>query len=208
MKGHEGPPSLDERAKRDVLRHLHSPRTILDSMRKLSYQATEYVVMGIVIGCSVGGAMVIFQHLLLLTIEQVTPYLRYPVGTVLAPAVGLLLSGLVIRLMPEVIGHGTDVIIESVHRRDAIVHILLFPVKMLASIFTIGFGGSAGREGPAIQISGSIASNLGRLLKFRTIPLRHVVISGISASFGSIFKAPMAGMIFGCEALYLQRSSE
>lgn len=195
---------LDERAKRELLRHLHSPRMILGSMRKLSYQAAEYVVMGIVIGCSVGGAMVIFQRLLLLTIGWVSPYLRHPLGTVLVPGVGLLLSGATIRLMPETVGHGTDAIIESVHRRDAIVHILVFPVKLLASIFTIGFGGSAGREGPAIQISGSIASNLGRFLRFRTIPLRHVVISSISASFGSIFKAPMAGMIFGCEALYLR----
>jgi len=204
MKRQETPSFLDERAKRELLRHLHSPRMILSSMRRLSYQAAEYVAMGIVIGCSVGGAMVVFQRLLLITVGWVSPYLRHPLGTVLVPGVGLLLSGLVIRLMPETVGHGTDAIVESVHRRHAIVHILVSPVKMLASILTIGFGGSAGREGPAIQISGSIASNLGRLLRFRTIPLRHVVVSSISASFGSIFKAPMAGMIFGCEALYLR----
>ncbi|MFH1006521.1 MAG: chloride channel protein [Candidatus Latescibacterota bacterium] len=49
-----------------------------------------------------------------------------------------------------------------------------------------------------------MASNLGRLLKFKTIPLQYVVISGISAAFGSIFKAPMAGVVFGCEILYLR----
>ena len=186
------------------LRHLHSPKVMARDLKRVSYEALEWIAMGIAVGCSVGVAMVVFQEALLRTFAFWKPYLGHSLGMILIPGLGLFLSGLVIRVLPKRIGHGTNAIIESIHKEHAIVHILVFPVKLVASVCTIGFGGSAGREGPAIQISGALASNLGRLLKFKTIPLRYVVISGISAAFGSIFKAPMAGVVFGCEILYLR----
>ncbi|MCD6335235.1 MAG: chloride channel protein, partial [Candidatus Latescibacteria bacterium] len=193
----------DDPATQAFLRHLHHPKVLARDLKRKSYEALEWIAMGIAVGCSVGVAMVVFQQTLLWTLAFWKPYLEHPLGMILIPGLGLFLSGLVIGFLPRLFGD-TNAIIESIHKEHAIVHLLVFPVKLVASVCTIGFWGSAGREGPAIQISGALASNLGRLLKFKTIPLRYVVISGISAAFGSIFKAPMAGVVFGCEILYLR----
>jgi len=194
----------DDPATQAFLRHLHHPKVLARDLKRRSYEALEWIAMGIAVGCSVGVAMVVFQQTLLWTLAFWKPYLEHPLGMILIPGLGLFLSGLVIGFLPRLFGDSTNAIIESIHKEHAIVHLLVFPVKLVASVCTIGFWGSAGREGPAIQISGALASNLGRLLKFKTIPLRYVVISGISAAFGSIFKAPMAGVVFGCEILYLR----
>ncbi len=195
---------LQDPATQAFLRHLHHPKVLARDLKRESYEALEWIAMGIAVGCSVGLAMVVFQQTLLWTLAFWKPYLEHPLGMILIPGLGLFLSGLVIGFLPRRFGDSTNAIIESIHKEHAIVHFLVFPVKLVASVCTIGFWGSAGREGPAIQISGALASNLGRLFKFKTIPLRYVVISGISAAFGSIFKAPMAGVVFGCEILYLR----
>ena len=77
------------------------------------------------------------------------------------PLAGLLVGWIVQTFAPEAEGHGTDAVINSYHRKGALLRRRVAPVKLLASAITIGSGGSAGREGPVAQVGAGFAS-LGR----------------------------------------------
>lgn len=74
---------------------------------------------------------------------------------------------------------------------------------MVASAITIGSGGSAGREGPAAQISAGFGSLLGDLLRLDVQDRRIALATGIGAGIGAIFRAPLGGAVLAAEILYL-----
>ncbi|MDG6942723.1 MAG: chloride channel protein [Nitrososphaerota archaeon] len=126
-------------------------------------------------------------------------YLLIPVATV----IGGLVSGiLVYRFAPEAEGHGTDEAIAAFHRRDGKIRRRIPLVKAAASAFTIGSGGSGGREGPTAQIAAGFGSFIGDFLKLPVKDRRIAVAVGIGAGIGSIFKSPFAGAILSGEILY------
>jgi len=121
----------------------------------------------------------------------------------LVTSVGGLVSGiLVYKFAPEAEGHGTDAAIAAFHRYAGDVRARVPLIKILASVFTIGSGGSAGREGPMAQIGSGVASLLSKVLGLPSRIRRLSVAVGIGAGIGSIFKAPLGGAIFGVEVLY------
>ncbi|MFH1006520.1 MAG: chloride channel protein [Candidatus Latescibacterota bacterium] len=137
--------SLQDPATQAFLRNLHHPKVLARDLRRRSYEALEWIAMGIAVGCSVGLAMVVFQEALQWTVALIKPHLSHPFGM---PGLGLFLSGLMVGFLPKRIGHGTNAIIEAIHKEHAIVHLLVFPVKLVASICTIGFGGIGGPGRP------------------------------------------------------------
>ncbi len=121
----------------------------------------------------------------------------------LSTALGGLATGLIVyRFAPEAEGHGTDEAIASFHRRDGKIRRRIPIVKAVASAFTIGSGGSGGREGPTAQISTGFGSYVGDLLKLPVKDRRIAVAVGIGAGIGSIFKSPFGGAILSAEILY------
>ena len=117
--------------------------------------------------------------------------------------VGGVISGFLVYVFaPEAEGHGTDAAIAAFHRFSGKVRRRVPIIKLIASVFTIGSGGSAGREGPMAQIGAGIGSYVADLLKVRTYYRRLAVAIGIGAGIGTIFKAPLGGAIFGIEVLY------
>lgn len=121
------------------------------------------------------------------------------------PAFGGLVSGwLVFRFAPEAEGHGTDAVIRSFHRNKGIIGPRIPVVKTLASAVTIGTGGSAGREGPIAQIGAALASLLAQRLKLSERDRRMLLVAGVAAGVGSIFRAPLGGAFFAVEVLYRQ----
>ncbi len=125
-------------------------------------------------------------------------------GVLLAlPALGGLVSGvLVYTLAPEAEGHGTDAAIEAFHKLSGFIRARVPLVKAIASAFTIGTGGSAGREGPVAQMSAGLGSIIAKALKLSTREREILMISGIAAGIGSIFKAPFGAALFAVEVLY------
>ena len=103
----------------------------------------------------------------------------------------------------EAEGHGTEKVIEAVHKRAGKIAPVVVPVKALATIVTIATGGSAGKEGPSAQIGAAIASIFSDYLKLSAEDRKKLVICGISAAFASVFGTPIAGAIFGVEVLFL-----
>jgi H+/Cl- antiporter ClcA len=121
----------------------------------------------------------------------------------LLPA-ALFMSSLIVRyLAPEAEGHGTEKVIEAVHKRSGKINPFVVPVKLIATVITIALGGSAGKEGPCAQIGAGISSIFSDLIRFDDKDRKKLVICGISAGFATVFGTPIAGAIFGVEVLFI-----
>lgn len=182
----------------------------------------KWTVVGILIGAIAGLGAIIFYTLIQLTTNFMLGGLTgfYPpnpageaaaiVGThtsfLLLPVVaglgGLITGILIYRFAPEAEGHGTDEAIAAFHRKNGVIRRRVPVVKALASAFTIGSGGSGGREGPTAQIAAGFGSFVGDLLKLPIRDRRIAVAVGIGAGIGSIFKSPFGGALLAGEILY------
>jgi CIC family chloride channel protein len=126
-------------------------------------------------------------------------YLLIPIST----TIGGLVAGLLIyKFAPEAEGHGTDAAIDAFHNKGGYIRARVPIVKTIASAFTIGSGGSAGREGPTAQIAAGFGSIIGGLFDLSAKERRIALAAGIGAGIGSIFKSPFGGAILGAEILY------
>lgn len=124
------------------------------------------------------------------------------------PLAGLVVGWIVQTFAPEAEGHGTDSVINSYHRKGAVLRRRVAPVKLLASAITIGSGGSAGREGPVAQVGASFASYLSELIRLPVYDRRILVISGVAAGIGGMFRAPLGAALFAVEVLYSENEYE
>lgn len=121
----------------------------------------------------------------------------------LLPAVGGLLSGwLVYKFAPEAEGHGTDGALEAFHRKQGIIRGRVPIVKTIASIVTIGTGGSAGREGPIAQIGAGFGSFVATKLGLSVMDRRILLLAGMAGGVGATFRSPLGGALFAVEVLY------
>jgi H+/Cl- antiporter ClcA len=106
---------------------------------------------------------------------------------------------------PSAKGHGTEAVIAAVHQRSGKVDWKVAPIKLLATVLTLAFGGSVGKEGPCAQIGAAITSLFADLLRLKDEDRRRLVICGIGAGFAAVFGTPVSGALFGIEVLYLGR---
>jgi chloride channel protein, CIC family len=121
----------------------------------------------------------------------------------LLPCIGGLISGLLVYTWaPEAEGHGTDALIDAFHNKQGLIRTQVPYIKGLASIITLGTGGSAGREGPIAQIGAGFGSWLGRLLRLNVRERRLLMLAGCAGGLGAIFRAPLGGALVSIEVLY------
>ena len=118
------------------------------------------------------------------------------------PAFGLLaVSWFTRRFAPEAQGHGVPEVITAVARDDGIIRPHVALVKILASGFCIGTGGSVGREGPIVQIGSALGSTAGQLFKLSPRNVKVLVAAGAAAGISATFHAPLAGVMFASEII-------
>lgn len=115
------------------------------------------------------------------------------------------LAGIVIHLAYKLYGksseRGNNLIIDEIHEPGAGVPKRLAPLILFTTVITHLFGGSAGREGTAVQIGGSIAHWFGSMFKLDEQTMRMLLTTGIAAGFGAVFGTPITGAIFAVEVL-------
>jgi CIC family chloride channel protein len=127
----------------------------------------------------------------------------------LIPTLGGLISGLIVfTWAPEAEGHGTDALIKAFHRGGGQIRSRVPLIKAVASVITIGSGGSAGQEGPIAQIGAGFGSFLARLLRLTPDERRLLILAGAAGGIGAIFRAPLGGALFGVEILYASSAIE
>lgn len=130
-----------------------------------------------------------------------------PVTAVAFPAFGLFLSGIVLQRFsrrPDL--HGTEEVIDAYHEREGRVDLRSAPAKILAAVATVGFGGSAGLEGPSIHVGGAIGTWVFSRLErwgFGEQDARTLMVAGAAAGISAVFKAPVTGIVFALEVPYM-----
>ena len=118
-------------------------------------------------------------------------------------------SGLFVGAIYQIYGKsasgGNNLLIDEIHQPGAGVPKRITPLILLGTLVTHLFGGSAGREGTALQMGGSIAATFARILKLDATHVRILLMAGVAAGFGSIFGTPVSGAVFALEVLVVGR---
>ena len=165
----------------------------------LFISVVKWVFLASVIGIIVGLSTTVFLKALnwsVITAKQQPFYFLFL-------PVALFLSAVLTKyLAPDAEGHGTEKVIEAVHKHSGKIKATVVPVKLIATILTLASGGSAGKEGPCAQIGAGLSSVFADLFKFNDSERKKLVICGISGGFAAVFGTPIAGAIFGVEVLF------
>lgn len=174
--------------------------THLKDEKIILYDVLRWFFLATIIGLCSGLLVSLFIKLL----NYGTNYAeKYPYYFCMAPAFFVINIILIKYLAPDAEGHGTEKVIEAIHKRAGRIKVLVIPVKLITTLLTLFSGGSVGKEGPSAQMGGGIASLMADILKFNDADRKKLVICGISSGFAAIFGTPISGAIFGIEVLFV-----
>ncbi len=125
-----------------------------------------------------------------------------PYAILFIPLCGGILAGpLITYLASEAKGHGVPEVMKAIALQGGRIRPRVVVVKALASSLCIGSGGSAGREGPIVQIGAAFGSTIGQLFKMSDVRIKNLVACGAAAGIAATFNAPIAGVIFALEVI-------
>lgn len=128
---------------------------------------------------------------------------------IFTPAAGAVAGSLLIRLFTHArSARGTDSAVWAYHRNGGHITSTAIPVKSAASVLTVGMGGSAGYEGPMTLIGAACGCAIARLLNLDVRRKRILMAAGLAAGISALFRAPLAGAIFGAEIFYSSSDME
>ncbi|RXG24242.1 voltage-gated chloride channel family protein [Leeuwenhoekiella aequorea] len=141
----------------------------------------------------------------LVSLDWVTAYRESHFWIIaLLPVAGFIV-GISYHLYGNSVVKGNNLLLEEFHTPKKIIPFRMAPLVLFGTLVTHLFGGSAGREGTAVQIGGAIADQFTKILKLSNRDRKILLIAGISAGFASVFGTPLAGGIFALEVLILGR---
>lgn len=189
---------------------------VASPLQQLLWQNLKLNVLAVLVGAAGGFGAILFRWFIYwvgdLAFYHRLSYTYLPPSehglgpwVVLLPAAGGLLVGLITRYFaPETKGHGVPEVMAAMATQGGRIRPRVALAKVLASGICIGTGGSAGREGPIVQIGSSLGSAIGQLLRLPTSDLKVLVGCGAAAGIAATFNAPIAGVIFTIELILLE----
>jgi len=171
--------------------------TLTRSARSLG----QWLLLGGLVGAVCGAASALFLFLL----DEATTFReQHSVIVYTLPLAGLVIGALYAKWGAPIRG-GNNLVIDTVHEGDPQIPLRMAPMVLLGTVLTHLFGGSAGREGTAVQMGGSLADALAHRLRVSPDTRRGMLAAGIAGGFGSVFGTPIAGAVFGLEVVVVGR---
>ncbi len=154
------------------------------------------IILAVIVGAAAGGVGILFYHGMNLVTGA---RLAHPALLYFLPLGGLLIVFLY-RISGQYDNKGTNLMLLGVQSNEKI-SIKVAPLIFVSTLITHLFGGSAGREGAALQIGGSVGDFLGRLKIFKGTDEHIFIMCGMSACFSAVFGTPLAAAVFSMEVI-------
>lgn len=161
----------------------------------------QWLSLGSVVGVLSGAASAFFLWLL----EQATEYRTGHEVIVYALPVAGLAAGWIYERFGQSIKAGNNLVIDTVHDEGPEIPLRMAPMVLFGTVLTHLFGGSAGREGTAVQMGASITDWVSHRLALEKPVRRQLLVAGVAGGFGSVFGTPIAGTLFALEFIVVGR---
>jgi len=161
----------------------------------------KWIIICSLIGIFSGSASALF----LVSLEWVTQFRMQHDWIIWLLPFGGFLVGLSYYYWGESVVKGNNLLLEEYENPKKVIPFRMAPLVLLGTLITHLFGGSAGREGTAVQMGGAIADQFTKIFKLDNSERKILIILGISAGFASVFGTPLAGAIFALEVLYFSK---
>lgn len=155
----------------------------------------KWILFGVLTGIFVGAIATAFYYALAFATDFRTDH---PAIILALPLGGLLIAFLYQKFMKQ--DKGTNVVIAAIHK-DEEIPLRVAPLIFVSTFLTQFFGASAGREGAALQLGGSLSAWLGRRLHLNKDDTHIIILCGMSAGFSAIFGTPLAAAIMPIEMM-------
>src|SRR5690606_7322388 len=169
------------------------------------YPAISYIIrwflISLFISVCIGSASAGF----LISLEWATNFRENHLWLIALLPVGGLLIGLFYHYFGKDAEQGNNLLIDTIHQPKQTIPFRMAPFVYIGTIATHFFGGSAGREGTALQMAGAIADQFSKPFRLSPSDRTILIIAAIAGGFGSVFGTPLAGAIFGLEFFLLGR---
>ena len=161
----------------------------------------QWIVICTLIGVFSGSASAFF----LASLEWVTQIREHNVWVIWLLPIGGLCIGLLYHYLGTSVVKGNNLLLEEYENPQQPIPFRMAPLVLFGTLITHLFGGSAGREGTAVQMGGAIADRFSNWFQLDTIDRKTILILGISAGFASVFGTPLAGALFALEVVYFSK---
>ena len=161
----------------------------------------QWLALGALVGvaCGIGSAVFLFL------LEEATAFRTGHEAIVFALPIAGLAIGWLYEKYGEPIQAGNNLVIDTIHDDGPELPLRMAPMVLIGTVLTHLFGGSAGREGTAVQIGASLADAIAHRLRVAPAIRRQLLAAGVAGGFGSVFGTPIAGAVFGLELVVLGR---
>lgn len=170
-------------------------------LKKLFLNTFKWILICILIGILSGSASAFF----LVSLEFVTQFRIHHDCIIWFLPIGGLLIGFGYYYWGESVVKGNNLLLEEYDNPKEVIPFKMAPLVLLGTLLTHLFGGSAGREGTAVQMGGAISDQFTKIFNLDNSERKTLIILGISAGFASVFGTPLAGAVFALEVLYFSK---
>ncbi|MCA9586221.1 MAG: chloride channel protein [Myxococcales bacterium] len=170
-------------------------------MRQRTRALAQWVALGALVGVLCGAGSALFLWLL----ELATSFRgSHEVIVYTLPVAGLVIGAIYERFGQSIKG-GNNLVIDTIHDEGPEIPLRMAPMVLAGTVLTHLFGGSAGREGTAVQMGASLTDWVSHRLQLAGPMRRQLLAAGVAGGFGSVFGTPIAGAVFGLEFIVLGR---